>query len=180
MSSSAATPAETKHRYWTLANAAVAYARSCVTTIGDDWGNNSLQATPVYAVYANLRVGMQRQFYGDGGDVRLIASQTKQTGRGNCGELAALAYLWLLDRGERPIAIAGWDNWARDSHTFVLLGFDRSRDVMEMAFHGETIWPQTLGENCVICDPWRDCALPASSYVTRGYKGINRISNSAR
>jgi hypothetical protein len=81
---------------------------------------------------------------------RQIAEITMRTGAGNCNEQSITAFMFLYDRGVRPLA---WMHLTNGKHAFVVLGrTPKSGDD-----------PKDWGDTAVICDPWNNeaYALPA-------------------
>jgi hypothetical protein len=89
--------------------------------------------------------------------IKAIAAGAATSGCGNCGEQAALAFDYLLQRHIRPL-----DYMYRTDgdHAFVLIGRDRRTDVTR---------PQTWSSDVVVCDPWRGEVVDASTIVRRGW-----------
>ncbi len=75
--------------------------------------------------------------------LRAIASRASNAGCGNCGEQAAIAFIWLLDNN-KTLSI---DYMSRNNadHAFVVIGRNISSPLDE---------PSKWGSDCVICDPW--------------------------
>lgn len=75
-----------------------------------------------------------------------LAARAEQMGCGNCGEQAAVAYMFLKKRGVRPLNYMNLNNPAGKAvHSFVVI-----------AFEGDSETQSSWGENAVICDPWDD------------------------
>jgi hypothetical protein len=72
---------------------------------------------------------------------RLIAEDAKRNGCGNCGEQAAIAFIFLVDNGVRPVEMFAFTN--RD-HGFVVIGRPERSTVSN---------PMDWG-GAIICDPW--------------------------
>ena len=81
---------------------------------------------------------------------RQIYDITLRTKAGNCNEQSITAFVWLLDRGVKPIA---WMYLTNGKHAFVVLGRTPKTGVD----------PKEWGEAVVVCDPWNNeaYALPA-------------------
>lgn len=73
-------------------------------------------------------------------ELRIQATEAKRTRRGNCGENAALAFMFLYDMGVRPIEKV--DSSA--DHGFVVIGRRRA-DINEF---------ETWGPDAVVVDSW--------------------------
>mgnify|MGYP001194593383 CR=1 FL=1 len=81
---------------------------------------------------------------------RQISEITLRTKAGNCNEQSITAFVWLLDRGVRPLA---WMHLTNGKHAFVVVGRKP----------GSGADPTKWGDGCVVCDPWAGEAysLPA-------------------
>lgn len=81
---------------------------------------------------------------------RQIAEITMRTGAGNCNEQSIVAFMFLHDRGIRPLA---WMHLTNDKHAFVVLGRTPKSGID----------PAKWGDAAVVCDPWNKeaYALPA-------------------
>ena len=79
-----------------------------------------------------------------------------QTRAGRCGEAAVLAFDYLMDKGERGMAvmsIIGCD------HAFIILGLQANPSVISHGVMCEGP-PKAWGKNTVVCDPWyNECFL---------------------
>jgi hypothetical protein len=81
-----------------------------------------------------------------------LARRAVEVGCGNCGEQAAVAFMYLLARGARPLdylSLLGSHGHA--VHAFVVLAFCPEDDT------SSSRW----GPDAVICDPWEGRAYPA-------------------
>lgn len=81
---------------------------------------------------------------------RQIAEITTRTKAGNCNEQSITAFMFLYDRGARPLA---WMHLTNGRHAFVVVGrTPKSGDD-----------PTKWGDAAVVCDPWNNeaYALPA-------------------
>lgn len=88
-------------------------------------------------------------------------------GCGNCGERAAVAFMYLLDALKaKPL-----DYMARTNadHAFVVIG--RKAESKESDF-------KTWGTDCIVCDPWAGAAFAASEIPRKAYKGTGFIAES--
>ena len=72
--------------------------------------------------------------------IKLLANVAKEAKAGNCQEMAAVAFLFLMEQGIRPIEIV-----YSPAHTFVVIGRNPGSLINEL---------ESWGENTVICDPW--------------------------
>jgi hypothetical protein len=78
------------------------------------------------------------------------AAIAESAGCGNCGEQAAVAFIYLRDRGVHPVEYAHFVN---HDHAFVVL--NRSKDSDESK-------PSTWGNDSIVCDPWKGRAYKAA------------------
>ncbi len=72
--------------------------------------------------------------------IRLLADVAERAKAGNCQEMAAVAFLFLLAKGIFPIELVSVKN-----HTFVIVGRDSKTPI-------DT--PEEWNKEAVICDPW--------------------------
>jgi hypothetical protein len=73
-----------------------------------------------------------------------LAVRAEQMGCGNCGEQAAVAYMFLKKRGVRSLDYMNLNDPSGDAvHSFVVIGFQ-----------GAGATSSGWGESAVICDPW--------------------------
>jgi hypothetical protein len=73
-----------------------------------------------------------------------LAQRAESIGCGNCGEQAAVAFMFLLSKGVRPLDYMNLYNAdGRAVHSFVVLSFVGDGD-------GTSTW----GPDAVICDAW--------------------------
>jgi hypothetical protein len=72
--------------------------------------------------------------------IQLLAQIAKEAQAGNCQEMAAVAFLFLLEKKILPLEIVNTPN-----HTFVVLGRDPATPI-----HDPELW----NEEALICDPW--------------------------
>src|SRR5262245_46649636 len=76
-----------------------------------------------------------------------LARRAVETGCGNCGEQAAVAFMYLLGVGARPLDYMNLDNADGIAiHSFVVIDFCCEGDGMSCNW----------GPSAVICDPWDD------------------------
>lgn len=78
---------------------------------------------------------------------RQIYEITLRTKAGNCNEQSITAFVWLLDRGVRPLA---WMHLTNGKHAFVVVGRKP----------GSGDDPSKWGDTAVVCDPWAGEAYP--------------------
>lgn len=99
----------------------------------------------------------------DGGSnlswLRAVAKRAESNGCGNCGEQAAIAFCWLIDRGFRP---ADYMIRVNADHAFVVIG----RKVT-----GSSNDPKSWGADAVVCDPWDGSSYPASQIKGKMWGG---------
>ena len=78
------------------------------------------------------------------------AAIAEAAGCGNCGEQSAIAFVYLRDRGVRPLEYMHFKN---HDHAFVALNRPKGSDESK---------PGTWGIDAVVCDPWKGSAYKAS------------------
>lgn len=83
--------------------------------------------------------------------VKEIAQLARQKQCGNCGEMACLAFVTLMDSKVAPLDIL---SLTHGDHAFVVIGRDANSDLNK---------PDTWGNQSVICDPWQHRAYPAAA-----------------
>lgn len=84
-----------------------------------------------------------------------LAQRAIQVGCGNCGEQAAVAYVFLQQRGVLPLDYMNlYDPQGGAVHSFVVIEFAGADD-------SSSGW----GESAVICDPWDDEQAYAASQI---------------
>jgi hypothetical protein len=75
-----------------------------------------------------------------------LAERAIQNGCGNCGEQAAVAFVYLKRQGVRPLDYMNLNNpQGRAIHSFVTIGFV-----------GQGEESSGWGPHAVVCDPWDD------------------------
>lgn len=74
--------------------------------------------------------------------IKVIAKEVRDRHCGNCGEYSALAFVYLYDKGVRPI---DWLSLVGGDHAFVGIGIDLKAEIND---------PSSWGKTAVICDPW--------------------------
>ena len=92
--------------------------------------------------------------------LRGMAAKAKATGCGNCGEQAAVAFVYLYEQiHAKPL-----DYMARTNadHAFVVIGRMRQSRIDDY-----TTW----GNDAVVCDAWDDQVYPAREIPTKMYGG---------
>ena len=77
-------------------------------------------------------------------DIKALAKLTERYGCGNCGELTAVAFMFLYNKGVRPLDYMALSDPA--DHAFVVIGRGGSR--ADDSVGGN--W----GDAAVVCDPW--------------------------
>ena len=71
-------------------------------------------------------------------------------GCGNCGEQSAIAFMWLYNKGIRPLE---WMRFTDADHAFVVVG---------RAWNKSFDWDvPNWGPSAVVCDPWKKRAYRA-------------------
>lgn len=78
------------------------------------------------------------------------AAIAESTGCGNCGEQSAAAFVYLRDRGVRPLDFMHFIN---HDHAFVVLNRLKESDESK---------PLTWGDAAVVCDPWKGRSYKAA------------------
>ena len=81
------------------------------------------------------------------------ASWAKHFGCGNCGPQSAVAFVFLRNKGVRPL---DWMHYNNLQHAFVIVGRKNESEP------GDS---RTWGKKAVVCDPWRGQAEPAMPYA---------------
>ncbi len=81
--------------------------------------------------------------------LQISANWAKFFGCGNCGEQSALAFVYLRDKGVRPL---DWYQVDDFKHAFVIVGRAKGSDPLK--------W-ETWGWDAVMCDPWRNVVKEA-------------------
>ena len=71
---------------------------------------------------------------------------------GNCGEQAAVAYVYLYHQGVRPLEYV---TLANGGHVFVLIGREAGSSLSDY---------KAWGDEAVVCDPWDNNAYPVAGY----------------
>lgn len=75
--------------------------------------------------------------------IKKMAVLAESAGFGNCGEMAAVAFVWLFEKHYvRPLDYMECDV---EDHAYVVLGRPRNSNTKD---------PSTWGDKAVICDPW--------------------------
>jgi hypothetical protein len=97
--------------------------------------------------------------------LRMVAAVAEENGCGNCGELSAIAFVYLLNKGVIPI------DWMRlqkpGDHMFVVLGRDETSDETDTS---------TWGPAAIVCDPWWEEVYMPDQIVPRfKYKPESRF-----
>lgn len=134
------------------AKKAVAYARSVLPNgAANNWDDVKRSRGLALSSTLCARVAMLGVNPGvswDVNELRLLSSVAKSCGGGNCGEHAAVAFIYLVDRYVSPVDIM---ERANADHNFVVIGR-----------YGRAHEPGTWGETAVVCDPWMNKAYPAT------------------
>lgn len=106
-------------------------------------------------------------------EIELMAQAVRDTGVGNCGEQAAVAFIYLRNSTYRPldyISVEVGFSIFRLYHAFVVIG--RLPDGwVEARFPTSRLSdPGSWGDDAVICDPWRREAYYANEYDSHLWK----------
>lgn len=96
-------------------------------------------------------VGYQPEWAKGKLNIEILAMDTEKVGCGNCGEQSAVAFVYLKQRGYRPL---DWMCISNGDHAFVVIG---------RASGSKESQPASWGEAAVVCDPWYKTAYPAQS-----------------
>lgn len=78
--------------------------------------------------------------------LKACAWAAKQEGAGNCGELAAIAFIYLEDNGVKPLDYMVFDNEPAYDHVWVVIGRVNGSNPLKVS---------TWGPDAVWCDPWQ-------------------------
>ena len=79
--------------------------------------------------------------------LRGTAEYTKKTKFGNCWEQAITAFVYLHEKGVRPLDLVAFDNDAGGyDHVWVVIGLDQNWERQNL---------RSWGVNAVWCDPWQ-------------------------
>ena len=89
-----------------------------------------------------------------------VAIHALRKGCGNCGEHAAVAYLWLLKNHARPLDFMSRTN---ADHAFVVIGRPASATISR---------PESWGPEAVVCDAWDGAYYPATEIADKMPRGI--------
>ena len=95
--------------------------------------------------------------------LRAAAYKAEAAGCGNCGEHAAVAFMYLYNKSQFPVEVMQGSNV---DHLFVVLGRDAAGDVDK---------PGKWGEKAVICDPWNGNYFPATEFKEKMHKGWEMV-----
>ena len=147
-----------------VAEETVRYVRQQLPRGAGNWFNgprSTLRQTEAQACVDHVRRSMPQMCYNF---VPQLATLARRYGCGNCGEMAAVAYMYLLQRGCRPLDYMDLYVTPRTRpgaaghprpvaiHSFVVIGFAGDADVARCGW----------GADAVICDPWDGGAYAAS------------------
>ena len=97
-----------------------------------------------------------------GEQIEAMATAAEANGCGNCGEQAAVAFMFLK---RWPIAPIDYVHLLEKDHDFVVVGADDSSSQYV------TDW----GADAVICDPWDGKAYPVAQIYERMYNNGGRV-----
>lgn len=130
------------------ARAAIAYVKR---KLPRGAGNRPESPPDGAACVRSVRDGMPPMSYW----VSHLAQHAIQAGCGNCGEQAAVAYVFLQQRGILPLDYMNlYDPQGVAVHSFVVIEFSGEGD-------SSSGW----GENAVICDPWDEAQAYSASRI---------------
>lgn len=88
--------------------------------------------------------------------IREMAAKAQSSGCGNCGEQAAIAYIYLVETAK--IAPLDYMSRVNADHAFIAIGRIDGSDAADYS---------TWGPSAVVCDPWDGEAYQASEIPTR-------------
>ncbi len=92
-------------------------------------------------------------------DILKAAAKAEHLGCGNCGEQAAIAFVYLSEELKvRPLDFMSRTN---ADHAFVIIGRKESSDDTDY---------MTWGQDCIVCDPWDSKFYPAVEIPIKAYK----------
>lgn len=96
-------------------------------------------------------------------EAREVKNYAEKLQTGNCTEHASVAFMWLYDRGIKPIFLLGYDcrtmGLVGSNHMFVAVGLDQSVGNFTMGLTADH--PHAGRDKSWICDPWRDITYKA-------------------
>ena len=154
-----------------FAKEAVTHARSKLTLGANNKWKDLLRTRgeSLICVIASRDVEIPGESEGGIKWIRAVAAKAEHVGCGNCGENAAIAFMYLFERGIRPLDfMSGGDPV---DHAFVVVGRSGSSEAAD---------PKTWGDEAVICDSWHEDggAYFATEFLTRMYKGEQMVPQS--
>lgn len=145
-----------------LARLAVSYVESKMT-IGASNKISDLFTSILAPEWSATCVARIRKEPYTGGTVlaklRTVAQRALKAGCGNCGEQAAIAFIWLYDKRIQPLDYMSRTN---ADHAFVVIGRDAGSSLDK---------PSGWGNNCVVCDPWDEEAYYVTNIGKKMYGG---------
>lgn len=96
--------------------------------------------------------------------IRAVAIGAETAEAGNCGEHAAVAFAYLLNRGARPLDYMTLSPGG--DHCFVLVGRKRGSDPTS---------PTTWGADAYVCDAWSSQVFHATAaeFANRQWKAVH-------
>src|SRR5688572_12556037 len=127
-----------------MATEAVRYTLSKLTIgASTKWSDIWHTGSESFICFPAMRfVELLQQFTDELKYLRSVASVAEHVGCGNCGENAAIAFIYLLDRSVRPLDLM---SGGPVDHAFVVLGRPAQSTASD---------PTTWGKEAVVCDPW--------------------------
>ena len=99
--------------------------------------------------------------------IAVMAEMAEANGCGNCGEQAAVAFMFLK---RWPIAPIDYVHLKNKDHDFVVIG----------ATDSSSPYITDWGVNAVICDPWDGKAYPIKDIYERMYNNGDRVESMYR
>jgi hypothetical protein len=90
------------------------------------------------------RINAQRGGVQDVDDIRILSDLADKYDSGNCGEMTAMAFMYLYNLGVRPLDFMALVNPA--DHAFVVIGRKNSPD--------HDSYGRNWNKDAVVCDPW--------------------------
>lgn len=159
-----------RERNLLVAQDAVKYVRSKITIGASNKPGDVLRSLggSLLCVPAIRSVDLPDQDTSDLKFIRAVAAKAEHVGCGNCGENASLAFVYLLDRGVKPLDLM---EGGPVDHAFVLVGSPAA---------GVESDPKKWGGDAVVCDPWHyeGGAYPATEFRKRMYKAEQMVPRS--
>jgi hypothetical protein len=151
----------TRPDYWSIAQAAMQFTLNALPLGATDRSDDVLSVkVPVLAaamIFQRAYQGMAAGLDSIGrsnltflDSIQRASFYAQKYGCGNCWEHASVTYLYLRERGTRPIAFLGLSN-----HALVLLGNDHKTDLTD---------PSSYPDWSVVCDSWQKVVFPGPRF----------------